>query len=49
MNNVAVDNIEFMLFYAVAIRTAPVQKLVFAIRTGVSTFHWIYPNFHLYL
>ena len=24
------------------IRTAPVRRLVFAIRTGVSTFHWIF-------
>ena len=31
----------FCLF-AVAIRTAPVRRLVFAIRTGVSTFHWIF-------
>ena len=28
-------------FYAVAIRTAPVWRLVFAIRTGVRGFHGI--------
>ena len=43
--------------YTVAIRTAPVRRLVFAIRTGVRRFHRIslkflilaYPNYYIYL
>ena len=34
-------NFKSLIFYAVAIRTAPVRRLVFAIRTGVRRFHRI--------
>ena len=33
--------IAVLSIYAVAIRTAPVRRLVFAIRTGVRRFHGI--------